>query len=329
MDIATAAVPVIDLSPFTSGTTAERAQLVRAVADACENIGFLVIAGHGLDMTLLDRAFAISRDFFDQPEPEKSRYRPPAGEVAPRGYAAFATKGLGATLDVAAPKDLREQFMIGTPETMPASYAEYPHAAGCYAPNIWPDNPAAYHPIFAALYGEMEALASRLMHIFALGLGLPETYFDDKLNHHFSVLGSNPYPALDQPPAPGQLRTGAHTDFGSLTILAATQGPGGLQVRLSDDSWGDVQPLPGTLIINLGDMMARWTNDRWRSTLHRVVNPPDNKAAMNRRQSIAYFCHPNYDTEITCLPGCQIPGEPPRYPTILAGEHMRQKMMKR
>lgn len=321
-------VPVIDIAPFAAGTPAARAAVVRAVAEACEHVGFLCIAGHGLDAGLLERAFAVSRDFFDLPVAEKLRYRP-AGEVAPRGYAAFATKGLGATLDVATPKDLREQFMLGTPAPMPASLAAYPHAAGCYAPNLWPEHPAAYRPVFTALYGEMEGLAGRLMHIFALSLGLAEDYFDDKLDHHFSVLGSNHYPQLTEPPAPGQLRTAAHTDFGSLTILAATPGPGGLQVRLADDRWGDVQPLAGTLVVNLGDMMARWTNDRWRSTLHRVVNPPDAQAAMSRRQSIAYFCHPNYDAEIICLPGCRAAGAADRYPPILAGEHMRQKMLKR
>lgn len=98
---------------------------------------------------------------------------------------------------------------------------------------------------------------------------------------------------------------------------------------MADGSWREVQPIPGTLVINLGDMMARWTNDRWRSTLHRVVNPSDADAAMSRRQSIAYFCHPNYDAEIACLAGCASDDDPPRYPPILAGEHMRQKMMKR
>lgn len=321
-------IPVVDIGPYPDGPPAARRAVVEAVREACEGLGFLVVRGHGIPADLFDRAFAVSRDFFDRPVEEKERSRP-VGEVAPRGYAAMATKGLAATLGTDAPKDLREQFMLGTLAPMPASVAAYPHAAGCYAPNVWPEEPAAYRPVFTELYRAMEGLAGRLMRIFALALDLPEAYFDDRIDHHFSVLGSNHYPPPDRLPEPGQLRTGAHTDFGSLTILCPTPGPGGLQVRMADGSWRDVQPLPGTLIINLGDMMARWTNDRWRSTLHRVVNPDDAEAAMSRRQSIAFFCHPNYDAEIACIGTCLRPGEAPRYEPILAGEHMRRKMMRR
>ena len=321
-------IPVIDIAPFTSGDPAVRGAVIQAVANACEHVGFLIISGHGINPVLLDQAFAVSRDFFDLPVEQKLRARP-MGEVAPRGYAAMASKGLAGTLGVEAPKDLREQFMLGTSKSMPGGAQSYPHAAGCYAANVWPEEPAGYRAIFTELYAEMERLADRLMRIFALGLGLPEGYFQDKLDHHFSVLGSNHYPRLTVAPEPGQLRTGAHTDFGSLTILCPTAGPGGLQVHMEDGSWREVQPLEGTLIINIGDMMARWTNDRWRSTLHRVVNPTDAEAGMSRRQSIAYFCHPNYDAQISCLDGCADADHPVRYEPILAGEHMRLKMMKR
>jgi isopenicillin N synthase-like dioxygenase len=319
-------IPVIDIAPFRSGE--DKGSVALAVAAACEQIGFLVIAGHGVDRGLLDRAFAVSRDFFDLPVEEKLCYRP-SGEVAPRGYAAMASKGLAATLGTAAPKDLREQFMLGTLAPMPPALAELDGASGCYAPNIWPDRPSSYRAVFTDLYRALEDLAATLMRIFALGLDLPESYFDNKIDHHFSVLGSNHYPPLTERPLQGQLRTGAHTDFGSLTILCPTAGPGGLQVQRGDGAWMDVQPVPGTFIVNLGDMMARWTNDRWKSTLHRVANPPDEAAAMSRRQSIAFFCHPNYDAEIRCIEGCTGPRRPPLYPPILAGEHMRMKMVKR
>jgi len=319
-------IPVIDIAPFRSGE--DKGSVVLAVAGACERIGFLVIGGHGVDRGLLDCAFAVSRDFFDLPVEQKLLYRP-KGEVAPRGYAAMASKGLAATLGATAPKDLREQFMLGTLTPMPPALAALEGAAGCYTPNIWPDRPASYRAVFTELYRALEQLAATLMRIFALGLDLPESYFDDKIDHHFSVLGSNHYPALTEPPLPGQLRTGAHTDFGSLTILCPTAGPGGLQVQRGDGAWMDVQPVPDTFIVNLGDMMARWTNDRWKSTLHRVANPPDNTAAMSRRQSIAFFCHPNYDAEIRCIESCTAPDRPPLYPPILAGEHMRMKMVKR
>ena len=319
-------IPVIDIAPFRSGDGKGRVAL--AVAEACERIGFLVIVGHGVERGLLDRAFAVSREFFDLPLEEKLRYRP-SGEVAPRGYAAMASKGLAATLGATAPKDLREQFMLGTLAPMPPALAGLQGAAGCHAPNIWPERPASYQAIFTELYRGLEDLAATLMRIFALGLDLPETYFDDKIDHHFSVPGSNHYPPLTEPPLPGQLRTGAHTDFGSLTILCPTAGPGGLQVQRADEAWTDVQPVPGTFIVNLGDMMARWTNDRWKSTLHRVANPPGETAAISRRQSIAFFCHPNYDAVIRCIESCTGPDRPPLYPPILAGEQMRMKMVRR
>ncbi|MBV8650512.1 MAG: isopenicillin N synthase family oxygenase [Alphaproteobacteria bacterium] len=325
---ATRGIPVIDIGPFRHGGEAGKAAVAQAVAEACEQVGFFCITNHGIPGEDFVNAFRVSREFFDLPLEEKRRYTP-VGEVAPRGYAAMETKGLAATLDAAVPKDLREQFMLGTLAPMPPAYAALPGAAGCYAPNIWPDEPAAYREIFTLLYRRCENLADTLMRIFALGLDLKEDYFADKIDHHFSVLGSNHYPELDHDPLPGQLRTGAHTDFGSLTILAPTVAQGGLQVKMADGNWGDVEPIPGCLIINLGDMMARWTNDRWKSTLHRVVNPPEGAGARSRRQSIAFFCHPNYDAEIKCIETCASPGVPAKYPPIMAGEHMRMKMQKR
>jgi isopenicillin N synthase-like dioxygenase len=133
------------------------------------------------------------------------------------------------------------------------------------------------------------------------------------------------YPVLEQPPLPGQLRTGAHTDYGAMTILAATDAEGGLEVRMRDGSWAGVKPKPGEFVVNLGDMMARWTNGRWASTLHRVVNPPLGMA-QSRRLSIGMFVHPNYDQRIECVPTCLAPGEKPRYETISAGEHIKRKI---
>jgi isopenicillin N synthase-like dioxygenase len=323
-----AGIPVIDIGPFRGADAAGKEAVAAAVADACVNVGFFSIINHGIPETELAQAFAVSRDFFDLELAEKRRYTP-VGEVAPRGYAAMETKGLAATLDAAVPKDLREQFMLGTLAPMPSSLAAVPGAPGCYAENIWPEHPAAYREIFTTLYRDCEVLADTLMRIFARALGLPEDYFADKIDHHFSVLGSNHYPELDHDPMPGQLRVGAHSDFGSLTILAPTAAAGGLQVKMADGRWIDVNPIPGGLIINLGDMMARWTNDCWKSTLHRVANPASGDHGRSRRQSIAFFCHPNYDAEIACIESCVGPGLPAKYAPILAGEHMRMKMQKR
>jgi isopenicillin N synthase-like dioxygenase len=164
-----------------------------------------------------------------------------------------------------------------------------------------------------------------MMRVFAAALRLPEGFFDGTLDRHFSIMSCHHYPVLEKAPLPGQLRTGAHTDYGAMTILAATDAEGRLEVRLPDGTWAGVRPRPGEFVVNLGDMMARWTNERWASTLHRVVNPPLGMA-QSRRLSIGMFVHPNYDQRIECVPTCLAPGEKPRYATITAGEHIKRKI---
>ena len=126
---------------------------------------------------------------------------------------------------------------------------------------------------------------------------------------------------------PGQLRAGAHSDYGSLTILKAEANPGGLQVYNKAGEWVDVPIVPDCFVVNIGDLMARWTNDRWVSTLHRVINPPREHALGSRRQSLVFFHNPNYDADISCLPTCIAAGEPPRYPATTSGEHLRSRFV--
>jgi isopenicillin N synthase-like dioxygenase len=162
------------------------------------------------------------------------------------------------------------------------------------------------------------------MRIFALALDLPESFFDNKIDRHISRLRVRNYPAPLTPPAPGQLRAGAHSDYGSLTILSTEDRPGGLQVFNAAGEWVPVPIIDGTLIVNIGDLMARWTNDAWVSTLHRVVNPPEGEAAESRRQSLVFFHNPNYDAPVACIPTCLAPGAEPKYPPTTSGEHLRR-----
>ena len=319
------AVPVIDLQPFLAGSPAGKAAAARQVAEACERIGFLEIAGHGVPQALVDRAFAAAAGFFGQPQAAKDRWRP-ASSAAARGYHALGTKNLAKTLGYDNPPDLREQFYIGPLQSRAAEFAHIPGAAALYAENLWPDVPADYRAVFTDYYRSFEALGRSLMRLFALALDMPEGFFEDKIDRHFSTVPANHYPEPEGAPLPNQVRCGEHTDFGSLTILAVNDAPGGLQVKLRDGQWLDVRPARGHFVVNLGDMMQRWTNDRWISNLHRVVNPPLEQGARSKRFSIGYFLHPNYDAEIACLPSCAGPGNPPRYPPVRAGELMRQKL---
>ena len=164
-------------------------------------------------------------------------------------------------------------------------------------------------PQWEAYFAAMSEVSRQLMRIFAVGLGLDVDYFEDKIDRHISMFRVLNYP--DQPEAPleGQLRAGAHSDYGSLTIVRQEQRPGGLQVMTKSDGWMDVPAIPGALVVNIGDLMAEWTNDRWVSTLHRVVNPPRDQANDSRRISLVFFHQPNYDALIECLPTCRAPGE--------------------
>jgi isopenicillin N synthase-like dioxygenase len=326
--MAEAAIDVIDIGPYLAGDPAGTKRVVHAVRAACERIGFLVIAGHGVPDALVRRVFDVSTRFFDLPLAEKLAVRSDDPGI-PRGYSALASKSLGRTYGLDTPPDLREQFFIGPLDDWAAHFQRFPGAAKVYAPNMWPARPTELREVFAAYYRAQERLARDLMRIFALALGLTEAWFDGAIDRHFSTCPSNLYPEPSGEPLPGQLRTGPHTDFGSLTILAVNDAPGGLQVLLPDGAWHDVRPAPGHFVVNLGDMMGRWTNDRWKSTVHRVVNPPREQATGSRRQTVGFFLHPNYDAQVACLPTCTDTDHPPRYVPILAGEHMLAKLERR
>jgi isopenicillin N synthase-like dioxygenase len=165
------------------------------------------------------------------------------------------------------------------------------------------------------------------MRLFAMALDLDEFWFDDKIDKHMTNFVVSNYPDQPHELPEGQLRAGAHTDYGSLTIIKAEDKPGGLEVLDSEGRWRPVPMVPGTFVVNLGDLMARWTNDHWVSTMHRVVNPPRDKAIGSRRQSLIFFHQPNYDAIIECLPSCLDNGRA-KYAPITSGEHLLMKMQK-
>ena len=316
-------IPAIDIAPFLAGTG--KTSVARQVAEACERIGFLVVSGHGIEAAVIERAFERSRAFFDMPRDEKDRCHP-RGPGRQRGFHGFATRGLAYTLGEETPPDLRETYFLGPVDDHRAHFANLPEAKDAYAPNIYPDFPAGTAEALIAIYRAYERLSVDLLRIFAVALRQPEDYFAGFVARHFSILSSHHYPPLRETPGPGQLRTGAHTDYGALTVLAMTEADGGLEVRMPDGAWQPVMPPRAALVVNLGDMMARWTNGRWVSTLHRVANPRVLESARSRRQTIGYFMHPDYDAPIRAIPSCVPPGEEPRFPTITAGEHIAAKI---
>jgi len=315
-------IPAIDIAPFLAGDAAGKAQVASAVASAAQSIGFVVLSGHGIPQPLIQTAFSKGFEFFDLPDTEKAKWHP-TGPAKQRGYHGMATRGLSATLGKDAPKDLRESLFMGPINDHAADFAHIPDAATAYAPNITPTSPAGLDSALLELYRAFETLSGNLLRIFAVAANMPEEHFTPLIQKHFSIMSVHHYPALKEPPLPGQLRTGAHTDYGALTILAMTSANGGLEVE-HQGNWMPVSPPEGALVVNLGDMMQRWTNGKWVSTMHRVVTPDNLHDAMSRRISIGYFMHPDYDAEIECLHSCV--GEGAKYPPITAGGHIRAKI---
>jgi isopenicillin N synthase-like dioxygenase len=236
---------------------------------------------------------------------------------APRGYIAMGGEALSYASEVEAPPDLKEFYHCGRAAWPAEPYFTGPEGRRYFIPNHWPAEPAGFGVATERYYATMERLDLELMRLAALALGIDEHFFDDKVDRHISAMRLNFYPEQATTPQQDQLRAGAHTDYGLLTILNGENVPGGLQIRTRDGAWIDVETAPENFVINIGDLMMRWTNDRWLSNPHRVVNPPATVAARTRRLSIAFFLHPNYDALIECIAP---PGQA-KHPPVNSGEY--------
>ncbi|MHB1486841.1 MAG: isopenicillin N synthase family dioxygenase [Acidimicrobiales bacterium] len=320
-------VPVIDITLFRTGTYEERLEVAKEVERACREIGFLTVVGHGVQRRVIDTCYATARAFFDLSLREKRAVEQPSPDQV-RGYSAVGAEGLSYSLDNASPGDLKESFTIGPPDVPDDEYFHGESAGSHFAPNLWPDQPAGLREAWLEYFSAMSELSAVLMSIFAVGLELPVTFFSDKIDRHISMLRALNYPDQPEPPAEGQLRAGAHSDYGSLTILRQENAPGGLQVRRRDGVWIDVPVIDDSFVINIGDLMMQWTNDRWISTMHRVVNPPRDSALSSRRISLVFFHQPNYDAVISCLDSCTGDTAPAKYPPVTSGDHLLGKFLK-
>ncbi len=320
-------VPVIDIAPFLAGTPEGVATVAKEVAHACEEIGFFQITGYGVSEEFIQEVYDVSRRFFDLTEEQKATAAQPAPDQV-RGWTAVGKEGLSYSLDAAAPGDLKEKMDMGPFDVPDDPYYNGPDAGPHFAPNVWPTDLPEMRSLWERYFSEMSEVSRQMMRIFAIGLGLEIDHFEDKIDKHISMFRVLNYPDQITPPLPGQLRAGAHSDYGSLTLLRQEQRPGSLQVMTKGGEWFDVPAIKGALVVNIGDLMAEWTNDRWVSTLHRVINPPRDEANDSRRISLVFFHQPNYDAMISCLPTCLKPGEEPRHAVISSGEHLFSKFVK-
>ncbi|MDA0369605.1 MAG: isopenicillin N synthase family oxygenase [Proteobacteria bacterium] len=317
-------VPLINIAPFLDGR--EKKGVAVQVDAACRNIGFIIVQGHGVDQALIAEMHRISAAYFALPFWEKMRFKMPPDRY--RGYTPLGAESLSYSLDEAQPPDLKESFSIGPFDHAFDSYHFGSAGARYFAPNFWPDSPQGMQAIWERYYAEMDRLAGDLMRIFAVALDLEEDWFADKIDRHITNFSVIHYPGQDETaPAAGQSRAGAHTDYGSLTIVQTDTDVGGLEVQTRDGNWAGVPWIPDTFAINLGDLMSEWTNDQWVSTLHRVANPPRDKAHISKT-SLLFFHQPNYDASIECIPTCTSADNPPRHEKITSGDHVTMKINK-
>jgi isopenicillin N synthase-like dioxygenase len=322
----TPVVPVIDISGFAEGGAGARAAITTEVSSALSEIGFLVLRGHGVSPTTISALRQSAWRFFDLPLLEKKRSRKPM-KGAWRGYVTAEDENLSYMQNEESPPDLKEFFGFGQFDYGDDTYYRQSFADVAFPPNIWPEQPVDFKSTAMRFYREMEGLTERLLRVFEHGLGLDQGFFHDKFNHHASTVRLLNYPNQTGEPLPGQLRCAAHYDFTAITLLAVDDAPGGLQVQSRSGEWIDIPSIPGGIVLNVGDLMAGWTNDRWRSGLHRVVNPPRDARGSTRRLSLVYFVNPNYDAMVECLPSCQDAYHPALYPPVKAGEHRLQKVL--
>ena len=285
-------VPIVDLGSPTAG-----ADLV----DALEHAASALLVGHGIPIELRRAAIRSSRQFFARAEADKAEVRWP-GDGLWYGWQPVYAGGEEYTAGRA--PDLMERFEVNDPDHF----------------SFWPSEPAGFADAWTAYHHACAGLATRLMELLAAELDLPADDLAAWTTEQYANLVANHYLPQPEPPLPGQTRVGSHTDRGGITLLAADEAPGGLQVRLGARRWADVAIPEDAYVIQVGDLFARWTNGRIAANVHRVVNPPREVAATASRLALVYFHYPRLDATISPAPSC-IGADGPRYAPVSAREH--------
>ncbi|HQT64235.1 MAG: hypothetical protein B7Z75_08850 [Acidocella sp. 20-57-95] len=299
-------IPLIDFGPFLHGTPAERDATARQIGEACRQIGFFYIINHGIPAQLIADTYAQAKRFFALPAAQKAEIAIEKS-ACHRGWFQIGGENLDPAKQKAA-GDLKEGIKIGRDlgPDHPLVLAQTP----LHGPNQWPANLPGWRETMQTYYDALTTLGRTMMHAFAMALNLPETYFDAWLTTPMTTLGPLHYPPQTGRITEAQIGAGAHTDYGCLTLLAQDSS-GGLQVRTKSGTWIEAPPFPNSFVVNIGDMMERWTNNEFTSTPHRVIN-----ISGRERYSLPFFFDPNFHTPITSL----TPN--PIHPPTTAGQHL-------
>ena len=315
-------IPSVELGAYDNGSRRERRLIARDVDKACRSTGFLVVTDHGVPPDVVDNAWHAASNFFELPLEQKLAASAD-DPGCPRGYFPVESETLAKTRGITTLPDRKECFSSG-PLSPPADVAGCEHADFFYGSNLWPQDPPGFRDAWIACYREMETLGARIMALLAHALDLEGDFFVAFHRHHLSALRALNYPPNASGAGTGQPRAGAHSDYGSLTILKPDPAVGGLEIRPPGGDWTPAPVVTDAFIVNIGDLLARWTNDRWVSTLHRVSDAGLDSAAP-RRQSIAYFMNPDYDARIETIATCLDSAGGSRYGPVSAGEYLMQK----
>jgi isopenicillin N synthase-like dioxygenase len=304
-------IPVIDLA-LAADADGKRV-LAREIHRACRDTGFFYVRNHGVPQGLLEAQFAFAARFFALP-PERKHQLHMNRSRSFAGYEPIA----GQTLDSDSPPDLKEGYYYS--RDLPDDHPYVVAGIRGYGANQWPDELVGFRDQMLAYYAAVRALGDRLLGLLALSLQLPEKWFAPMYREAAGTVRLLRYPPHPRDARFNQLGAGAHTDWGGITLLAQDD-LGGLEVQNSAGEWIDARPIAGTFVVNLGDLMQRWTNDVYRSTLHRVLN---NAPAGRDRYSVPFFYSPAHHARIQCLSTCIGPGNPPKYLPCTAGEHLME-----
>ena len=305
-------IPVVDLADFLSGEPERKKSFVNQLGRAYEDVGFVAVKNHGIPDELIADLYKYVQQFFSMPFDGKKKYEVP-GLAGQRGYTSFGkehAKGSDAP-------DLKEFFQFGqTVEDNDPVQAEYP-------PNVTVEEVADFSPTFRSAYKAFEKSGRALLQAIALYLNLDENYFEPHVHNGNSILRAIHYPPITHEPK-SAIRAEQHEDINLITLLVGASADG-LQILTKQNEWIGVTSLPEQIVVNVGDMLQRLTNNKLKSTTHRVVNPP---RAMwhTSRFSIPFFLHPKSHMSLACLQGCVDEQHPKSYPDATAGEYLDERL---
>jgi isopenicillin N synthase-like dioxygenase len=306
------AIPVIDIGAMGCGD-AEKAAVAREIRAACTASGFFYVTGHGLSPALFEQLFKQSRAFFALPLEQKDALAMSKWNCN-RGYEPLRAQ----RLEAGAPPDLKEGFQIGF--ELPAGHPALSLDRTNHGPNQWPSNMSEFKRVLETYRDQMLRVSRLLMRCLARSLDLEEHYFESFSDAPIATLRLLHYPPQPPNPVPNEKGCGAHTDWGAITLLLQDYS-GGLEVQAPDGTWIAASPMPGTLVVNIGDLFARWTNNLYHSTMHRVIN-----RSGRDRYSVPFFFDGPSDYSVSCLPTCLKAGEPPLFPQITVKGHLDEMM---